>query len=142
MILPHNFYFITFRIIYFVILIDLEERLHELLYYHQRRQCPCQEMQAFPDGTDRPKEQIALSQIQARKIYGKLNNADLHTKLLHCLSYTIAFLANPSPPRQSTSLPPTVADSNLPSNLHVGAKHLPPTTPPSSECVKRRLSNK
>ena len=34
------------------------------------------------------KEQIALGQIQARKIYGKLNNADLHTKPLHCPSYT------------------------------------------------------
>ena len=34
------------------------------------------------------KEQIFLGQLEARKIYGKLNNADLHTKLLHCLSYT------------------------------------------------------
>ena len=34
------------------------------------------------------KEQIALGQIQARKIYGKLNNADLHTKPLRCPSYT------------------------------------------------------
>ncbi len=25
------------------------------------------------------KEQIALGQIEARKIYGKLNNADMHT---------------------------------------------------------------
>ena len=28
------------------------------------------------------KEQIALGQIEARKIYGKLNNADMHTKPL------------------------------------------------------------
>jgi hypothetical protein len=34
------------------------------------------------------KEQIALDKIQARKIYGKLNNADLHTKPLRCPSYT------------------------------------------------------
>ena len=27
-------------------------------------------------------EQIALGQIEARKIYGKLNNADMHTKPL------------------------------------------------------------
>ena len=28
------------------------------------------------------KEQIALNQIEARKIYGKLNNADMHIKPL------------------------------------------------------------
>jgi hypothetical protein len=46
------------------------------------------------------KEQIALGQIQARKIYGKLNNADLHTKPLRCPSYTTMahrILGQPSP---------------------------------------------
>ena len=34
------------------------------------------------------KEQIALGQIEARKIYGKLNNADLHTKPLRSSAFT------------------------------------------------------
>ena len=33
------------------------------------------------------KEQIALGQIEARKIYGKLNNADMHTKPLRSLDF-------------------------------------------------------
>ena len=34
------------------------------------------------------KEQIALGQIEARTIYGKLNNADLHTKPLRSSTFT------------------------------------------------------
>ena len=34
------------------------------------------------------KEQIATGQIEARKIYGKLNNADLHTKPLRSQAFT------------------------------------------------------
>ena len=33
------------------------------------------------------KEQVALGQIEARKIFGKLNNADLHTKPLRSSSF-------------------------------------------------------
>jgi hypothetical protein len=34
------------------------------------------------------KEQIATGQIEARKIFGKLNNADLHTKPLRSQAFT------------------------------------------------------
>ena len=34
------------------------------------------------------KEQIALGQIEARKIYGKLNNADMHTKPLRSSDFS------------------------------------------------------
>ncbi len=86
------------------------------------------------------KEQIALGQIQARKIYGTLNNADLHTKPLHCPSYTTMahrILGQPSPSPADTE-PPPMGDSSLPPELHVGTKHLLPATPPSSEGAKRR----
>ncbi len=33
------------------------------------------------------KEQIALGQNEARKIYGKLNTADMHTKLLRSAEF-------------------------------------------------------
>ena len=33
------------------------------------------------------KEQVSLGQIEARKIFGKLNNADLHTKPLRSSSF-------------------------------------------------------
>ena len=59
------------------------------------------------------KEQIALGQIQARKIYGKLNNADLHTKPLRCPSYTTMAhrilgqpLPSPADIEPSTVVPP------------------------------------
>ena len=39
------------------------------------------------------KEQISLGQIEAHKIYGKLNNADLHTKPLR----SSAFSQDPRP---------------------------------------------
>ena len=50
------------------------------------------------------KEQIATGQIEAQKIFGKLNNADLHTKLLRSQAFThmaAKILGQPTP-RQST----------------------------------------
>ena len=88
-------------------------------------------------------EQIALGPIQARKIYGKLNNADLHTKPLRCPSYTTMahrILGQPSTSSADTE-PPTVEDSGLSPDLHVGTKHLLPATPPSSEGAKRRKAH-
>ena len=52
------------------------------------------------------KEQIALGQIEARKIYGKLNTADMHTKPLRSaefLAMAHKILGHPPPPS-----PPTV----------------------------------
>ena len=89
------------------------------------------------------KEQITLGQIQARKIYGKLNNADLHTKPLRCPSFTTMthrILGQPSPSSADYELP-SVEDSGLSPALHVGTKHLLPTTPPSSEGAKRRKAH-
>jgi hypothetical protein len=53
------------------------------------------------------KEQIALGQIEARKIYGKLNTADMHTKPLRSAEFlTMAhqILGHPPPPSPSTTL--------------------------------------
>ena len=47
------------------------------------------------------KEQIALGQIEARKIYGKLNNADMHTKPLRSSDFAHMahkVLGHPAPP--------------------------------------------
>ena len=46
------------------------------------------------------KEQISLSQIEARKIYGKVNNVDLHTKPLRSSAFrtmTHKILGQPPP---------------------------------------------
>ena len=55
------------------------------------------------------KEQISTGQIEARKIFGKLNNADLHTKPLRSSAFpTMAhrILGQPSTsPSVSTTLP-------------------------------------
>jgi hypothetical protein len=51
------------------------------------------------------KEQIALGQIEARKIFGKLNNADLHTKPLRSSDFqnmALKILGQPSPPSKYT----------------------------------------
>ena len=57
------------------------------------------------------KEQIALGQIEARKIYGKLNNADMHTKPLRSSDFAKMahkILGQPAPPPVTTSTsPPT-----------------------------------
>jgi hypothetical protein len=73
-----------------------------------------------------------------------LNNADLHTKPLRCPSYTTMahrILGQPSTSSADTE-PPTVEDSGLPPDLHVGTKHLQLATPPSSErCYLRRKAH-
>ena len=54
------------------------------------------------------KEQIPLGQIEARKIYGKLNTADKHTKPLRSPEFlTLAhkILGHPPPLRVSSSTP-------------------------------------
>ena len=53
------------------------------------------------------KEQIALGQIEARKIYGKLNTADMHTKPLRSsefLAMANKILGRPPSPLNTTSL--------------------------------------
>ena len=53
------------------------------------------------------KEQIALGLIEARKIYGKLNTADMHTKPLRSaefLAMAHKILGHPPPPSPSTIL--------------------------------------
>jgi hypothetical protein len=59
------------------------------------------------------KEQIALGQIEARKIYGKLNTADMHTKPLRSaefLAMAHKILGHPPPP----PLPITLSDTSRP----------------------------
>jgi hypothetical protein len=52
------------------------------------------------------KEQISLGQIEACKIYGKLNNADLHTKPLRSSAFrTMAHKILGQPPRIEAHLP-------------------------------------
>jgi len=58
------------------------------------------------------KEQITIGQIEARKIYGKLNNADLHTKPLRSAAFqTMAnkILGQPTTPN-ALSLPTSSAE--------------------------------
>jgi hypothetical protein len=53
------------------------------------------------------KEQISIGQIEARKIYGKLNNADLHTKPLRCPAFAQMadkILGQPTKPTDPTPL--------------------------------------
>jgi hypothetical protein len=52
------------------------------------------------------KEQIALGQIEARKIYGKLNNADMHTKPLRSSDFANMarkILGQPAPPTHNNT---------------------------------------
>jgi hypothetical protein len=56
------------------------------------------------------KEQIASGQIEARKIYGKLNNADKHTKPLRSSDFAKMahkILGQPAPPPVTTPTSPT-----------------------------------
>jgi hypothetical protein len=54
------------------------------------------------------KEQMSLGQIEARKIYGKLHNADLHTKLLRSSAFrTMAHKILSQPPPIEAHLLPT-----------------------------------
>ena len=65
-------------------------------------------MQTFPDGLNYVKEQIDLGQIEARKIYGKLNTADMHTKPLRTSSFlhmAHRILGHPAPNLPITTSP-------------------------------------
>ena len=56
------------------------------------------------------KEQIALGQIEARKIYGKLNTADMHTKPLRSsefISMAHKILGQPPPQQLTTPVLPS-----------------------------------
>ena len=75
------------------------------------------------------KEQISLGQIEARsKIYGKLNNADLHTKpLLHSSAFkTMAHKIFGQPPPIEAQSPPTqtpaekVSHTDTDTSCHTG----------------------
>ena len=73
------------------------------------------------------KEQIALGQIEARKIYGKLNNADMHTKPLRSFDFAkIAhkILGQPAPPPATTptSLSTLPAENKSVSDLGVDSQ--------------------
>ena len=55
------------------------------------------------------KEQIALGQIEARKVYGKLNYADIYTKPLRSPDFTHMahkILGQPAPPFVNIPHPP------------------------------------
>jgi hypothetical protein len=63
------------------------------------------------------KEQISLGQIEARKIFGKLNNADLHTKPLRCSAFqqmAHKILGQPAPivPSSTSTLVDEISDSS------------------------------
>ena len=61
------------------------------------------------------KEQIALGQIEARKIYGKLNNADMHTKSLRSSDFmhmAHKILGQPAS-TSTTSTTPTLPTENM-----------------------------
>ena len=68
------------------------------------------------------KEQIALGQIEARKIYGKLNTADMHTKPLRSAAFlTLAHKILGQPPIATPTLPilsSTSTSSNPPTPLY------------------------
>ena len=99
------------------------------------------------------KEQIFLGQLEARKIYGKINNADLHTKPLRSSSFQhmahkIRGQPAPIPASTSTSLvdvfpdPPTEIvslngmDVTSQPNTETKRVHLDPTDDISG--LKRR----
>ena len=61
------------------------------------------------------KEQIALGQIEARKIYGKLNTADMHTKPLRSSEFlTMAHKILGQPPLIKQSIPTISMSPSLP----------------------------
>ena len=74
------------------------------------------------------KEQIALGQIEARKIYGKLNNADMHTKPLRSSDFAKMahrILGQPAPQQLVTTptpLPTLPAENKSVSDLGVDSQ--------------------
>ena len=61
------------------------------------------------------KEQIATGQIEARKIFGKLNNADLHTKPLRSQAFTHMAAKILGQPSEA----PTKTDSHKTDNVEI-----------------------
>ena len=62
------------------------------------------------------KEQIALGQIEARKIYGKLNNADMHTKPLRSSDFAHMahkILGQPASTPSAHIVSPTLPAENM-----------------------------
>ena len=94
------------------------------------------------------KEQISLGQIDAHKIYGKLNNADLHTKPLRSSAFrTMAHKILGQPPPIETPLlstqPPAekVSDTDMDTSCQRSAKESEypesPTNLPAPSVVER-----
>jgi len=72
------------------------------------------------------KEQIALGQIEARKIYGKLNNADMHTKPLRSSDFAHMahkILGQPTTITSSANATPTLpAEKMSVSDMDAGSQ--------------------
>ena len=73
------------------------------------------------------KEQIALGQIEARKIYGKLNNADMHTKPLRSSDFAHMahkILGQPAaiPPSSHTTSTLPVANMSAVNDMDAGSQ--------------------
>jgi hypothetical protein len=95
------------------------------------------------------KEQISLGQIEARKIYGKLNNADLHTKPLCSSAFlTMAHKILGQPPPIETHLPSTQSPAEKVSHTDMDTSCQPlsdrkraPGEPDESTGAKRRRTH-
>ncbi len=88
------------------------------------------------------KEQISLGQIEARsKIYGKLNNADLHTKpLLRSSAFrTMAHKILGQPPPIEAHLPPTQTPAEKVSHTDMDTSCHTENASRNNVSIKRRL---
>jgi len=88
------------------------------------------------------KEQISLGQIEARKIYGKLNTADMHTKPLRSSEFlTMAhkILGHPPPSRASSTSTPTPLPSTISAETVLPIVGMDAEGQPSTE-AKRSLA--
>jgi hypothetical protein len=84
------------------------------------------------------KEQIALGQIEARKIYGKLNNADMHTKPLRSSDFAHMahkILGQPAATPSAHTISPT-----LPAAEHMSMSDMDVRSQPSTERKRSWLS--
>jgi hypothetical protein len=81
------------------------------------------------------KEQITLGQIEARKIFGKLNNADLHTKPLRSASFQT--MANKILGQPSSNIDTSPPSTQTPAEK-VSPRDMDTSSQPTSD--KRRLS--
>ena len=95
------------------------------------------------------KEQISLGQIEAHKISGKLNNADLHTKPLRSSAFrTMAHKILGQLPPTETPLPPTQSSAEKVSYTDMDTSCQPlserqrvPGEPDESTGAKRRRTH-